>query len=447
MEGQLPEKSAGLLQEYIIRPLHAFFNTEAIGGILIMASAAMSMVLANSLWAPGYHHLWEISLRIGIGELTIDKTIHHWINDGLMAIFFFLVGLEIKREFLVGELASLRKAALPIAAASGGMIVPAILYTLFNAGGMGQAGWAIPMATDIAFALGALALLGSSVPIALVVFLTALAIADDFGAVLVIALFYAEEIDLFPLVTGSVILLLSYIFNRMGVRKLMVYIILGMILWVAFLKSGVHVTVAGVLLAMTIPANALITGDQFARRIQRLIEKFLGHERAIHPLERTEDQQAIIQEIELSCRRVEAPLQRIEHGLHPWVTYVIMPIFAFANAGVEIPFQAMGNLLGQPVILGIIAGLFLGKQAGIMLFSWLAVRMGWADLPSDVTWRQLYGISVLAGIGFTMSLFISSLAFPDPDLLAQSKIGVLIASLLSGVIGYILLRKYLKNES
>jgi NhaA family Na+:H+ antiporter len=412
-----------------------------------MAAAATAMVLANTSWAPAYYHLWEISLRIGIGDLIIDKTIHHWINDGLMAIFFFLVGLEIKREFLVGELASLRKATLPIAAALGGMMVPAILYTLFNAGGMGQAGWGIPMATDIAFALGALALLGSSVPIALVVFLTALAIADDLGAVLVIALFYAEEIDLFPLVTGSAILLLSYMFNRMGVRKLMVYIILGIILWVAFLKSGVHATVAGVLLAMTIPANALITENQFAQRIQKLIQKFLSRERADHPLERTEDQQVIIQEIELSCRRVGAPLQRIEHGLHPWVTYVIMPIFAFANAGVEIPFQTMGNMLDQPVILGIIAGLFLGKQAGIMLFSWLAVRSGWADLPSEVTWKQLYGTSVLAGIGFTMSLFIASLAFPDPDLLAQSKIGVLMASILSGVIGYSMLRKFLKVEN
>ncbi len=446
-ERKVIEKPAELLQEYIILPLNAFFHTEAIGGILIMASAATAMVLANTSLAPAYHHLWEISLRISIGELTIDKTIHHWINDGLMAIFFFLVGLEIKREFLVGELASFRKATLPIAAALGGMIVPALLYTLFNIGGKGQAGWGIPMATDIAFALGALALLGSNVPTGLLVFLTALAIADDLGAVLVIALFYAEKINLLPLVTGSVILLVSYLFNRMGVRKLMVYIILGIILWVAFLKSGVHATVAGVFLAMTIPANALITEDQFTKRIQKLIQKFLSRERADHPLERTEDQQAILQEIELSCRRVQAPLQRIEHGLHPWVTYVIMPIFAFANAGVEIPFQAMGNVLSQPVILGIIAGLFLGKQAGIMLFSWLAVRWGWADLPSEVTWKQLYGISVLAGIGFTMSLFIASLAFPDPDLLAQSKIGVLIASVLSGGIGYSILRRFTKAEN
>jgi NhaA family Na+:H+ antiporter len=405
------------------------------------------MFLANTPLAPTYHRIWEIPLRVGIGELTIDKSIHHWINDGLMAIFFFLVGLEIKREFLVGELASLRKATLPIVAALGGMVVPALLYTLFNLGENGQAGWGIPMATDIAFALGVLALLGSNVPTGLLVFLTALAIADDLGAVLVIALFYAEAIDLFPLVTGSVILLVSYLFNRMGVRKLMMYIILGIILWVAFLKSGVHATVAGVLLAMTIPANAQTTEDQFARHIQKLIQKFLSRERADHPLERTEDQQAILREIELSCRRVQAPLQRIEHGLHPWTTYVIMPIFAFANAGVEIPLQAIGNALSQPVVVGTIAGLFLGKQAGITLFAWLAVRSGWADLPNEVTWKQLYGISVLAGIGFTMSLFIASLAFSDPTLLAQAKIGVLMASLLSGAIGYILLRRFLKTES
>ncbi len=447
MERKVLEKPAELLQEYVIRPLHAFFRTEAIGGILIIVSAAAAMILANTSLATAYHRLWEIPLRINIGDFIIDKTVHDWINDGLMAIFFFLVGLEIKREFLVGELASLRKAALPIVAALGGMIVPALLYALFNIGGTGQAGWGIPMATDIAFALGALALLGSNVPTGLLVFLTALAIADDLGAVLVIALFYAEKIDLFPLVTGSVVLLISYSFNRLGVRKLMAYIILGIILWVAFLKSGVHATVAGVLLAMTIPANAVITEDQFAQRIQKLIQKFLSRERADHPLERTEDQQAILQEVELSCRRVQAPLQRIEHGLHPWATYVIMPIFAFANAGVEIPIQAMGNALSQPVILGILVGLFLGKQAGITLFAWLAVRLGWADLPSKVGWKQIYGISVLAGIGFTMSLFIASLAFPDPTLLAQAKIGVLMASLLSGAIGYILLRKFLVTES
>lgn len=442
-----PFKSTDLFQEYIVRPLHSFFHTETIGGILIMISVVIAMVLANTSLAPAYHHLWEIPLRINIGTLLIDKTIHDWINDGLMAIFFFLVGLEIKREFLVGELATFRKAALPIVAALGGMVVPALLYAIFNAGGAGQSGWGIPMATDIAFALGALALLGSHVPTGLLVFLTALAIADDLGAVLVIALFYAEKIDLFPLVTGSVVLLISYSFNRLGVRRLMVYIILGIILWVAFLKSGVHATVAGVLLAMTLPANALITEDQFVLRIQKLIQKFLSRERADHPLERTEGQQAILQEIELSCRRVQAPLQRIEHGLHPWVTYVIMPIFAFANAGVEIPLQTMGNALSQPVVLGIIVGLFLGKQAGITLFAWLAVRLGWADLPSEVTWKQIYGISVLAGIGFTMSLFIASLAFEDPTLLAQAKIGVLMASLLSGVIGYILLRMFHKTES
>lgn len=434
------DRPAELVQEYLIRPIQDFFHTQAIGGILLLAAAATAMILANTDLAPVYHQLWEIRLRIGIGEFSVDKTLHHWINDGLMALFFFLVGLEIKREFLVGELASIRKATLPIAAALGGMVMPALFYWLINGGREGQPGWGIPMATDIAFALGALALLGGKVPAGLLVFLTALAIVDDLGAVLVIALFYGEEISLAALVSGSVILLISYLFNKTGVRRLLIYVILGIALWLAFLKSGVHATVAGVLMAFTIPANALLTEEQFVRRIQRLIEKFQGHGRVDNPLERAEDQQVVIQEIEMACRRVEAPLQRIEHGLHPWVIYIIMPIFGLANAGVEIPFYAIGDALGQPVIMGIVAGLFLGKQSGIILFSWLSVRLGWADLPSEVTWRHLYGASLLAGIGFTMSLFIASLAFPDPTLLAQAKVGILIASTLSGITGYFVLR-------
>lgn len=438
---------SGVLRANILRPLREFFHTEAIGGILLLVAAGAAIVAANSPLSSLYHHFLETSFRIGIGPFLIDKSAHHWINDGLMVVFFFLVGLEIKRELLVGELASFRKAALPLIAALGGVLFPAIIYLAINAGTTGVRGWAIPMATDIAFALGVLALLGKRVPAGILIFLTALAIADDLAAVLVIALFYGGKIALYPLVAGFLILAASLLLNKMGVRQTMVYVILGIFLWLAFLKSGVHSTVAGVLLAMTIPTNALMTGDEFARKIRNLLTQFLGRERVANPLHRAEDQQAIIKEIESSCHHVEAPLQGIEHRILPWVTYAIMPIFAFANAGVEIHFQELGGALVHPVTLGIIAGLVIGKQTGIMLFAWLAVKLGWAELPVETNWKHMYGVAWLAGIGFTMSLFIGSLAFTDPTLLTQTKIGILVASLASGGVGYAILRWTTKPPS
>ncbi len=436
-----------LIHSYIIHPFQEFFHIEAMGGILLMFTSITALVWANSPLAHSYHHIWEISFRIGLGEFAVDKSLHHWINDGLMAIFFFLVGLEIKREFLAGELASAQKLILPLAAALGGMVVPALFFVSLNVGTEAQMGWGIPMATDIAFALGALALLGAGVPPALIVFLTALAIVDDLGGVLVIALFYGEKIALSPLISGFFILLISILCNKGGIRKPMVYVILGIALWLAFLKSGIHATVAGVLLAMTIPTNAQLTGNQFAKRIQGLLDDFSRRQRVDDPLSRAEDQQAAIQEIELSCRRVEAPLQRIEHGLHPWVTYIILPIFAFANAGTEIPFQALGGALSDPIVLGVILGLIFGKQLGIMSFCWVTVKFGWTQLPQGVGWPQLYGVSILAGIGFTMSLFIADLAFPNPEYLQKAKIGILVASILSGVIGYFFLKKVTQGKN
>ncbi|HEY5649395.1 MAG TPA: Na+/H+ antiporter NhaA, partial [Nitrospiria bacterium] len=428
------------LKNRLIHPIQEFLQTEATGGILLLIATAFALFLANSPWGEAYHHFLEIPIRAGIGDFIIDKSLHHWVNEGLMVIFFFLVGLEIKREVLAGELASPRKAALPFAAAIGGMLVPALCFAALNMDGPGLRGWGIPMATDIAFALGILALLGSRVPIGIPVFLTALAIIDDLGGVLVIALFYGGSIETTPLMAGFAILALSYAANKAGIRNALVYAVFGIVIWLAFLNSGIHATIAGVLLAMTIPERAIIPGMQFAALIDNLIGKFKKQEQVDNPLIRAEEEQAIIQEIETACKDVEAPLQAIEHKLHPWVAYLIMPLFAFSNAGVEIHLDGIGRELVDPITLGIILGLVVGKQGGIMLFSWLAVRMGWADLPSRTSWFQLYAVSWLAGIGFTMSLFIGSLAFADPVAVQKMKIGILLASAIAGLGGYLLIR-------
>lgn len=427
---------AAALQGSLLRSIQHFFRLQASGGILLLLASAAALICANTDLAPLYHHLWEIPVRFNIGSFIIDKTLHDLVNDGLMAVFFFLVGLEIKREVLAGELSTRKKAVLPISAALGGMLAPALLYAAFNAGGAGVHGWGIPMATDIAFALGVLALLGKRVPIGLVVFLTALAIADDLGAVLVIALFYGGQIAPAPLMIGAVIVTLSVALNRAGVRSTLVYGLLGVVLWLAFLKSGVHATVAGILLAMTIPTRTALTEAQFDHRVRQLIDQFTVRNDRRSALERDQAQQTIIRQIEMASHEIEPPLQRIEHHLHPWVTFAIVPIFAFANAGVDISAQALTSAVSDPVTLGVAVGLVVGKQIGVMLFSWIPVRLGWAELPAGATWRHLYGVSWLAGIGFTMSLFITYLAFSDQHLIEQAKIGILLASLIAGVVGY-----------
>jgi len=430
---------AAAIQEFVIRPLQEFFRTQAIGGILLLAASVAAIICANSALSPLYHRLWEIPFRVSLGEFVVDKTLHHWVNDGLMAIFFFLVGLEIKREVLAGELGILKKAVLPISAAIGGMAAPALLYAVLNAGGKGLHGWGIPMATDIAFSLGVLQLLKGRVPFGLLVFLTALAIADDLGAVLVIALFYGGQIALEPLLFGGLIVAVSVALNRAGARTALLYSLLGVALWLAFLNSGVHASIAGILLAFTIPTRTTLTAEQFQRRVRELMGGFGTADGGRGALERDETQQAIIRQVELAAHEVEAPLLRIEHNLHPWVTFAIMPLFAFANAGVDISWRALGSALTHPVTLGVVVGLVLGKQLGVMLLSWLPVRLGWAELPSGVTWKHLYGVGWLAGIGFTMSMFIANLAFEEPHLVEQAKIGTLLASLISGVVGYGLL--------
>jgi Na+:H+ antiporter, NhaA family len=384
----------------IIQPIQDFIRLESSAGLILLGCTIITLILANSPLQQYYTSLWQIELPVGIEGMVLKKTLLHWINDGLMCIFFFVVGLEIKRELLIGELASIKRALLPMGAALGGIILPALIYYLFTAGTNSEAGWGIPMATDIAFSLGVLTLLGSRIPHQLKVLLIAFAIIDDLGAVLVIALFYGSPIQWIFLAAAALVFFILLCANLGGIRHPSVYLILGIVLWLMLLESGIHATIAGVLLALTIPARP-----------------------------RTE----------LSYEEEETLLQRFEHKFHPWVTFAIMPIFALANAGVVIGENFGVNLL-TPTALGIICGLVIGKQIGITLFSWISVKAGLAELPSNVTWKHIYGIGLLGGIGFTMSLFIANLAFADEHLLNISKTAVLLASLIAGCIGFFILR-------
>lgn len=428
----------------LLRPFETFFGLESASGILLLLSAVIALVWANSPWAASYFHLWETHLAVGAGDFVIDMSLHHWINDGLMAVFFFVVGLEIKREVLVGELASPKKAALSVAAAIGGMLVPAAVYWAVNAGGPGADGWGIPMATDIAFAIGVLALLGSRVPLALKVFVTAVAIVDDLGAVLVIALFYTADISAGALQLAVVLFLALVAVSWLGIRRLPTYVLLGTALWLALLLSGIHATIAGVLLALTIPARRLIDAPEFLRRARLYVAEFAEDARPGHTA-LTADQGDAVHSLEVASEQVQTPLARLEHQLHPWVAFFIMPLFALANAGVVLGGD-IGATLTSPVTLGVILGLFLGKQVGILAASWLSVRAGLAALPEGVAWRQLWGVGLLAGIGFTMSLFIAGLAFADPGMLDQAKIGILAASLISGLVGGLVLVRTSKGD-
>lgn len=408
-----------------------------------MVMAAVALVWANSPWSAAYFELWSVKVTMGAGDFLIAKPLLLWINDGLMAIFFFLVGLEIKREVLTGELQSPRAAMLPILAAIGGMVVPAGLYVLVTGGTSFVSGWGIPMATDIAFALGILALLGSRAPTVLKIFLTALAIIDDLGAVIVIALFYTAELNLAALALGGVALAVLALGNWFGVQRTFFYVILGAVLWLALLKSGVHATVAGVLLALMVPARSRLDQDQFREKASSYLKKLAPGASAENP----DDARDAVHAMEVLAKGAETPLARMEHALHPWVAYFIMPVFALANAGVALGAVPIGEALMHPISLGIMAGLFIGKQVGVAAFSWLAVRLGLADLPKGVSWGQIYGVAILTGVGFTMSLFIANLSFADPEALDRAKTGILAASFLAGVVGYLVLGRLGRSSS
>ncbi len=389
--------SAILNNSRLKRGAQAFFENDSAGGVVLMIAAACALILSNSPLRWLYDALLNTPVVVQVGALALDKPLLLWINDGLMAIFFFLVGLELKREIVEGRLSSLREAAFPIIAAIGGMVVPALIYIALNQDDpMALRGWAIPAATDIAFAVGVLALLGTRAPIALKVFLLALAIIDDLGAIIIIALFYTSELSLSVLAIAAAATALLWYLNHRGVTSTAAYVAIGLVVWVCVLKSGVHATLAGVIVALFIP---------------------------LRPDSLTE----------------ASPLKRVEHGLAPWVAFGVIPIFAFANAGVSLHNISTDELFGG-VTLGIALGLFIGKQVGIMAFLFAAVRFGVAHLPAGVSWTQVYGVAVLAGIGFTMSLFIGTLAFSDPAYGVTVRIGVLAGSIASALVGYLILR-------
>jgi NhaA family Na+:H+ antiporter len=422
-----------------------FVHSEVTGSLFLLACTIIALIWANSPWADTYFDLVHTKISISWGGSALALSLQHWINDGLMALFFLVVGLEIKREVVVGQLSSLRRAILPVAAAMGGMIVPALFYFLLNAGGEGAPGWGIPMATDIAFALGVLALFGTRAPVGLKIFLTALAIADDLGAVLVIALFYTETIRWGALLLAGVLLLLLFTASRLRVRRTGIYITLGLGIWGAVFASGVHATVAGILVALLLPMRAAIDPRRFletaGERLKTLAGMPLSRESMITDREQLEQ----ISEIHLAASDMRPPGLTLEHHCHPTLVFVILPLFALFNAGITFDGGALGTL-ARPVSLGIILGLVLGKPLGIVLFSWLAVLSGRAGLPEGVTWGQIAGAGCLAGIGFTMSLFISDLAFPGDRLVDEAKMGILAASLVAGAAGYIVLRFSLRRR-
>jgi NhaA family Na+:H+ antiporter len=380
--------------------INEFIKKESSSGMLLIFATILALVLSNTFMAPLYEWFLHIPVEIRIGSLHLDKSLYHWINDGLMAIFFLLIGLEVKRELLEGSLSSLSQIALPGIAAIGGMVVPAVIYLAFNQSiAIAENGWAIPTATDIAFALAILSLLGKRIPASLKIFLMALAIIDDLGAIVIIAIFYTTELSSLSIIMAISSLVILIVFNQIGVVKKAAYLIVGTILWVSVLKSGVHATLAGVILAFTIPLNAKDEKKQ-------------------------------------PC----SPLKEIEHNLHFWVAFLILPLFAFVNAGVNITEISFSQMSGS-VPLGIMFGLFFGKQIGVFGFSWLAIKLKLAELPKGSNWLQLYGVSVLTGIGFTMSLFIVSLAFEDDSVFQYTdKLAILLGSFMSGFVGYLILK-------
>ena len=432
--GQEPREA---LIEPWLRPAVRFLHIEAASGFVLLSCAVLALILANSPWSARFAELWQTRVGFAVDGFELYKPLLLWINDGLMTVFFFVVGLEIKREIAFGELRDPRKAALPAAAALGGMVVPAAVYLLVQGGGPGARGWGIPMATDIAFVVGFLALLGSRVPFGLKILLLTLAIVDDIGAVLVIAVAYTADISLSFLALGTVGFGVIYLFRRIGVRPVPVYVFLGAVIWLAFLKSGIHPTVAGVLLGLLTPAS-----PWFARRsLVKVAEGVAQRLRQDREADEMEHHEEAVQLLAVTARETVSPLDRLETALHPWVAFGIMPLFALANAGVNVELSAVAD----PVALAVATGLVLGKPLGIVAFSWAAVKLGLARLPSGVNWKVLIGAGCLAGIGFTMSLFIAGLAL-EAELLTAGKIGTLLGSALSAILGAGLLLYFLRRS-
>jgi NhaA family Na+:H+ antiporter len=423
--------------DQVLTPLDEFIHRQTTSGVLLMLCAIAALYIANSQWNEAYHHLLGMPFTIGFQEFQLSKSLHHWINDGLMAMFFFVIGLELKREILVGELADPKQAILPIAAAIGGMLIPALIYIAFNPEGHTFNGWGVPMATDIAFALGALALLGSRVPKQLVIFLVALAIVDDLGAVMVIALFYTETINLVALATVVVVLLMLVTLNLGGIRRPLPYILFGVVLWVAMLKSGIHATLAGILLAFTIPMRPKYDPNRFLSQINQMIEQIKQAYRREENIVKNDELRARVRALGEGVQMVQAPAQILERKMHLPSAYIIIPVFSLANAGIPIDWSSFGSVVSHPVSIGIVAGLVLGKLIGIAGFSWIAVKIGLTTLPQGLNFKHIVGVALMGGIGFTMSIFIAELGFAHhaEDLL-MAKTGILLASVVAGVSGF-----------
>lgn len=425
----------------ILTPFEEFIHRQTTSGLLLMATAILALVLANSALSGMYLDVLHTSVGFSVAGWSLEKTLHHWVNDGLMALFFFVVGLELKREILVGELAVPRQAALPIVAALGGMLVPVLVYFAFNPAGDAALGWGIPMATDIAFAIGALVLLAHRVPKALITFLVALAIVDDLGAVLVIAFFYTDQIVWQALIAGAVILAVLILFNRVGIRRPLPYFILGGLLWFALLKSGVHATLAGVLTAFTIPAMPKYDPARFSAHVKGLMAHFDASHQPGKSIMTNDTLRAVVQTLENGVHKVETPLQRLEHGLHLPVAFLVIPVFAFFNAGIPLELAGLADTLRHPVTLGVLFGLLLGKFIGITGASWLALKLGIGQLPAGTRFSQIAGVALLAGIGFTMAIFIAELGFAEQaEYLLMAKTGILLASFVAGVGGFVWLK-------
>ncbi len=432
----------------VMTPFEEFIHRQTTSGLLLMICAAIALYLANSRFAESYFHLVHTPIGLSLGEHSLRMSLQHWVNDGLMMVFFFVVGLELKREILVGELAEIRNAILPIIAAIGGMVVPALIYLALNRNGPQAQGWGIPMATDIAFAVGALALLAGRVPKSLITFLVALAIVDDLGAVLVIALFYTKELSVPALAVGALLVGVLVSFNLFGIRRPLPYFLIAILLWMALLKSGVHATLAGVIAAFTIPARPKFDPQVFSELMKQTLARFDAEYRPGHDILTNEAQRGIVQTLENGVLKVQAPLQRLEHQWHTPVAYLVIPVFALINAGVPIDFSSLGGTLGHPVTLGVVAGLVLGKFLGIAGACWLALKLGIGRLPHATCFSQLAGVGLLAGIGFTMSIFISELAFEGQEQnLLMAKTGILLASLVAGFGGYLWLLLASRHET
>ena len=427
-------------------PFEHFLHAQTTTGMVLMFMTILALLLANSPLTENYAHFFHTKVDFTVGNWALSHSIHHWINDGLMAIFFFIIGLEIKREILVGELSNIKVAMLPILAAIGGMLIPALIYYSMNAGTQGASGWGIPMATDIAFAISALVLLGKRVPPALVTFLVALAIVDDLGAVMVIALFYTEQIHMLPLALAGASFFVMIAFNRFGIHMILPYFIVGLFMWFFMLESGVHATIAGVIAALAIPSKPKRVPGSFREDAKVLLDEYdrcpIDDEEGM-----SERQKAILLKLQSNIDEIGTPAARLESDLHLPVALIVIPLFALANAGIAIDFGSIGTTIMTPVSLGIMAGLILGKVVGIFGLSWLAIKLKIASLPQGSTMNQIFGVAFLGGIGFTMSIFVADLAFVgSSELIFQAKVGILAASLFAGLFGYFWLRFVAKSR-